>query len=96
MAIAGLLTFVAVLFGLGGILSLSQATSGVGLIAFACFLGILARHFQADAHERRRLPKPAPVPKPNNPLGLTPQERAALARGKDAPTPLESAIKWTW
>jgi len=36
-----------------GVLSLSQATLGVGLIGIACFLGIMARLAQAEAHTSR-------------------------------------------
>ena len=35
-----------------GALSLSQATMGVGVIAIGCFLAILARLAQAEAHHR--------------------------------------------
>jgi len=35
---------------IGGLTSLSNATSGVGGIAVACFFGILARLAQASAH----------------------------------------------
>lgn len=45
LLIAGLVLFV----GLG---SLSQATSGVGVIAAACFMGICARVLQAGAHHK--------------------------------------------
>lgn len=34
-----------------GLLSLSQATSGVGLLCAACFLGMLARLVQARGHQ---------------------------------------------
>lgn len=40
-----------------GIISLSQATTGVGAIGIGCFLGIAARVVQAEVHARRaRLP----------------------------------------
>lgn len=45
-----MLVVVAVLFGLGGLLFLSEATSGVGLIAFGCLLAILGRIHQAGQH----------------------------------------------
>jgi hypothetical protein len=35
---------------LGGLLSLSEATMGVGLIAFGCWLAILGRITQAGDH----------------------------------------------
>lgn len=35
-----------------GVLSLSQATMGVGVIAIGCFIGILARLAQASEHNR--------------------------------------------
>jgi hypothetical protein len=38
----------------GGALSLSQATTGVGIVAIGCFLGIAARVVQAEAHEKHR------------------------------------------
>jgi hypothetical protein len=41
---------------LGGILSLTQATLGVGLIAIGCFLAILARLAQAEVQHRKTLP----------------------------------------
>lgn len=47
---AGVLVAVALLSAAGGVASLSNATAGVGGIAFACFLGILARVVQAERH----------------------------------------------
>ncbi|MGD1146939.1 MAG: hypothetical protein ABR961_03180 [Thermoanaerobaculaceae bacterium] len=41
------LILVALLAVLGGLMSLSQATIGVGIVALACFLAILARIAQA-------------------------------------------------
>lgn len=52
MFVAALLVLVA--FGLavlGGVL-LTNATIGVGLIALACFAGIVARLVQAQVHSR--------------------------------------------
>jgi hypothetical protein len=49
---AALLRVVALLGGLAGLTSLSNATMGVGIICFACLLAILARMSQADAHQR--------------------------------------------
>jgi hypothetical protein len=43
-----LLAVIALLVALAGLISLSQATLGVGLIGFGCFLGILARLVQAS------------------------------------------------
>lgn len=40
----------ALVVALLGLLSLSEATRGVGLIAFAVFLSVLGRIAQADAH----------------------------------------------
>lgn len=37
-----------------GILSLSQATMGVGFCAVACYLGIVARIVQAGDHNRKQ------------------------------------------
>src|SRR5262245_30310372 len=42
-----------------GLLLASQATQGVALIAFGCFLGILSRLAQAHAHHVRAFPAPA-------------------------------------
>ncbi|WP_158606133.1 hypothetical protein [Simplicispira hankyongi] len=50
------LVILGILVVIGGILSLSQATLGVGLIAIGCFLAILARLAQAEAQHRRALP----------------------------------------
>jgi hypothetical protein len=71
-ALSGLLVILAVLAALFGLFSLSEATTGVGIIAFACFLGILARLAQASAHARpaRETATVAPSPRP-----LTPEER---------------------
>ncbi len=55
---AGTIMMIACLFGVGGLLFLSQATSGVGLIAFGCLLGIVARIIQAEAFEKQRAKKP--------------------------------------
>ena len=38
---------------LGGILSLSQATMGVGIVAIGCFLGIAARLLQASTYQKQ-------------------------------------------
>ena len=38
---------------LAGVGSLSGATEGVGLIAVACFLGIMARIAQGEWHEKK-------------------------------------------
>jgi len=38
---------IAVILCLAGVFNLTNATLGVGLICFACFLGILARFWQA-------------------------------------------------
>lgn len=45
-----ILIIFAVGFGLFGLVFLSQATSGVGLIAFGCLLAICARIAQAASH----------------------------------------------
>ena len=50
------LVILGILVVLGGILSLTQATMGVGLIAIGCFLAILARLAQAEAQHRQVLP----------------------------------------
>ena len=50
------ITIVLVLAALGlaglGVLLLSEATAGVGVLALACVLGILARIFQASQQHR--------------------------------------------
>src|SRR5690606_35772569 len=48
------LALVAVLLAAVGVVSLTQATTGVGLIAGAFFLGIMARVAQARDYEHRR------------------------------------------
>lgn len=65
-----ILTFVLLLISaaalLGGLASLSNATSGVGGIAVACFLAILARIAQASGHhdEVRKLLRDASAASP--------------------------------
>jgi hypothetical protein len=49
-ALSGLLVILATFAALFGLASLSNATLGIGIIAFACFLAILARLAQAAAH----------------------------------------------
>ncbi|MGB2706107.1 MAG: hypothetical protein WBC74_04565 [Candidatus Omnitrophota bacterium] len=39
-----------------GLLTISQATLGVSLIALACFLGIMARIAQAERHNKKNDP----------------------------------------
>jgi hypothetical protein len=48
----------AVLAGAAGLLFLSQATTGVGLIGFGCLLAILARIAQAAGHQEHCTPAP--------------------------------------
>jgi len=43
-----ILALISVVIGAAGLLSLSQATAGVGLVAFGCLVGILARLVQAQ------------------------------------------------
>lgn len=38
------------LFAVGGLVFLNQATMGVGLIGFGCYLAIVGRMAQADRH----------------------------------------------
>ena len=47
------LIIVAVILGIAGLLFLSEATTGVGLIGLACLAGILARLIQAAEHQDR-------------------------------------------
>lgn len=49
---SAVLMILAILAGVVGVFSLSQATMGVGIIALGCLLGILARLAQAEAHQR--------------------------------------------
>ena len=48
-----ILVVLAVLVSLLGLLALSQATTGVGLIAASCLLAIFARISQANHHHRK-------------------------------------------
>ena len=52
---SAILMILAIIAAIAGAMSLSQATLGVGTIALACFLGILARLAQAEAHHRDAL-----------------------------------------
>ncbi len=45
----------ALLLAIAGALTLSEATTGVGLLCGACLLGILARLAQASTHHRQLL-----------------------------------------
>jgi hypothetical protein len=45
-----------------GLFTLTQATLGVGLLAMACFLGILARISQAATTQRMSAGQPPPQP----------------------------------
>ena len=47
-----LLILLALLLGAVGLLTLTQATMGAGMIAAACLAGILARIAQAAGHQR--------------------------------------------
>ena len=49
------LAILGLIVGFIGLMSLSQATLGVGIIAFGCFLAILARIVQADKHTAKLL-----------------------------------------
>jgi hypothetical protein len=64
--LAVLLLFISGIALLGGLASLSNATSGVGGIAVACFLAILARIAQASGHhdEVRKLLRDASAASP--------------------------------
>ena len=48
-----ILIILALILAGAGIFSISQATLGVGLLACACFLGILARIAQAAKHQEK-------------------------------------------
>jgi hypothetical protein len=53
--LAALLFIGSILVGLGGILFLSEATMGVGILAFAALLGIWSRIIQAAGNHRALL-----------------------------------------
>lgn len=48
----GGLVALSVVLVLGGLVSLSQATSGAGTVAAACYVAIMARIVQAAIHRR--------------------------------------------
>jgi len=52
MLLVFLLILVSILVVAVGFLELTQTTFGVGLIGFACYLGILARLLQADRQHK--------------------------------------------
>ena len=67
-----LFVMASVLFVLGGFVSMSQATIGVGSVAIACYLAIVARILQASAHADRLAAKvdalkPPPITPPDAP-----------------------------
>ncbi|MBA4383460.1 MAG: hypothetical protein C0410_01870 [Anaerolinea sp.] len=51
------LTIVSLIFGVIGFLNLSEATTGVGLIAIGCLFGIVARIAQASKHQKELMEK---------------------------------------
>jgi hypothetical protein len=61
-----ILVILSVIAGLVGLFLLTQATWGVGLIGFACLLGILARIQQASLYQEKMgvalSPRPAAAP----------------------------------
>lgn len=64
----GILVLLSMLAGGGGLLLLSQATLGVGIICGGCLLAILARMAQAAHQHReliRKLESASVVPQPN-------------------------------
>lgn len=75
---------IATLFALFGLIDLSQATRGVGLIAFACFVAIGARLMQASSHQRTieafLTPKPQRPPPPENPPYVRPENIEQVAK----------------
>jgi len=56
-----LLILVSIFFALGGLSMLSNATLGVGLLTFACFLGIMARLAQSAAQHTDVLKRDKPT-----------------------------------
>ena len=53
-----LLVVLSVLVALAGALFVNEATMGVGLLAGACWLGIMARIAQAAEHRQPKPPEP--------------------------------------
>jgi hypothetical protein len=87
MPVLALLLFIAsVVAALGGLATLTQATMGVGSIALACYLAIVARlaqasgHYEGQAHLLRRIakgPSSDVTPEVHVPA-LSPEQRAAM------------------
>jgi hypothetical protein len=50
--LTAVLVILSILFAVFGVLNLSSATLGVGILVMACWFAILARLAQADAHRR--------------------------------------------
>ena len=64
-----ILVVLALIAAAAGAFMLTQATTGAGLIALACFLGILARLAQARGHHtqlKRLLGEEEPAKKPDD------------------------------
>jgi len=53
VGVAGVLAVLSVMPVVVGLLMLSQATTGVGLVAAGCYLAIVARILQAERHNRQ-------------------------------------------
>ena len=47
-----ILFFISVILAFSGVKNLSEATLGVGILALACFLGIITRILQAEIHHK--------------------------------------------
>lgn len=75
-----ILVVVAVLFGIAGLFFLSEATTGVGLLAFGCLLAIMARIAQAGAQHQEATAAVESSSEPEAAPLLSPAEREAHAR----------------
>lgn len=79
----GAVLFIAigVLLAAGGVVFLSEATAGVGLIALACFSGIIARMVQAESALRQPTRHTL-----QQAVTLTPEQSARIERNKKQQT----------
>ena len=71
-----LLVVLACIVAVAGFLSLSEATSGVGILATACLLAILARIAQASSQHAALMRAILP-PQPRRPMGEAERIEAA-------------------
>jgi hypothetical protein len=93
---AVILGLLAVIGAVIGFFSLSQATMGVGILAIACLLAILARIAQADAHQnetKKLLQALNPGEQPKQALDSGEQPKPALDSGEQPKPALDSGKK---